>query len=124
MNDLVTFLRACLDEDERVAQALAQTAPWGVYEHRGAGYWAIEDVLGQELLVVGSPSLTQHIARHDPARVLAEVAAKRAIVEWIEDTRAVCDLDGYPFDSDTPLLHLAAIYSDRPGYRSEWAPGG
>jgi hypothetical protein len=56
MDDLIAFLQARLDEDERSAHA-----------------W----------LPFGNPDAAarDHIARHDPGRVLAEVAAKRAILD-------------------------------------------
>jgi hypothetical protein len=49
----------------------------------------------------------EHIATHDPARILAECAAKRALIEhgvevWI-------------------LRILAQPYADREGWRTEWA---
>ena len=82
----------------------------------------------------------RHIARHDPARVLREIAAKRAIVAahhpetpskyghdvlrcavcqtergvWAEDRHA----DPWPC---LTLRHLAAVWSDHPDYRAEWA---
>ncbi|MFD0353496.1 DUF6221 family protein [Streptomyces sp. NPDC127110] len=59
MNDLVQFLRARLDED--AADAHACTGP----------RWRVEPDDG-----VNGP----HIARHDPARVLAEVLAKRLLL--------------------------------------------
>lgn len=79
-----------------------------------------------------------HIA--DPARVLAEVAAKRAIlavhtlvtrVEFDQDDESVvnggyCDpchmIDGFPY-GDWPcdtLKWMAAPYAGRPGFKDEW----
>ena len=49
-----------------------------------------------------------HIARHDPARVLAECDAKRRIVERRNH------LDG------PTLRALAAVYADHPDWREEW----
>ena len=64
-----------------------------------------------------------HIARHDPARVLREVEAKRRIVD-VAGRR----LDRYigtgaqvAFEWLTLRL-LALPYDDRDGYREEWRP--
>jgi hypothetical protein len=51
------------------------------------------------------------IARWDPARVLAECAAKRRIVEMYAGQH------GQPY-----VLHFLALpYADHPDYRQEWA---
>jgi hypothetical protein len=52
----------------------------------------------------------EHIARHDPARVLADVEAKRRIVEWDAEQ---------PVDRGV-LNILASVYADHPDYREEW----
>ncbi|MDQ0619393.1 DUF6221 family protein [Arthrobacter globiformis] len=64
-----------------------------------------------------------HVARHDPARVLAECAAKREILDECAD---VLSHGGWEY-SDTPDLaqsilgSLAAVYADHPEYQQEWA---
>jgi hypothetical protein len=126
MDDLVTFLRACLDEDERVAlEAAAQTG--GNVEIVAKNLDIIFECLGR------------HWARHDPARVLAEVAAKRAIVDLHSPSEGDCRTCAHLTDDEDPdgnwytdvlgepwpcptLRHLAAVYADQPGYRPEWAP--
>jgi hypothetical protein len=78
-----------------------------------------------------------HIARWDPARVLAECEAKRRIIRqhgsetedvgWTE-TRTICatcrydnGLDAYDYPCPT-LIALAAVYADHPDFRDEWRP--
>jgi len=81
-----------------------------------------------------------HIVRHDPARVLLEIDAKRQLIaRGGPFCTSNCDEPGNePMDPDTnwtaPLEHhldcaaykaagvLALPYSDRPGYREEWRP--
>ncbi len=85
-----------------------------------------------------------HIARYDPARVLAEVAAKRRIVElhsnagggmghdppggdYYGDFPSACLTCGTPDEYAvswpcTTLRLLALPFADHPDYRSEWAP--
>lgn len=64
-----------------------------------------------------------------PARVLAECAAKRAIVaEWEDtDTGETWLLEGadagYALAIDHAVRALAAVYADHPGYLDEWRVG-
>lgn len=110
MSDLAAFLRARLDEDERDSYA---THLWEC---------ASLNVNQDALCTCGYP-----------ARVLREVEAKRAILDehprmnpgvcrtcqhddWVQRRRV-----------DTPwpcptLHQLAAVCSDHPDYRQEWAP--
>jgi hypothetical protein len=57
-----------------------------------------------------------HIARHDPARVLREVEAKRQMLAFHD--RA------HPHDGDpcTTQRLLVLPYADHPDYRPEWKP--
>ncbi|MEV5085930.1 DUF6221 family protein [Streptomyces sp. NPDC056159] len=96
----------------------------------------------------GGPALEAHIVRHDPARVLRELDAKRRILALYatatEDRtalrarmREVIDKDPDEFsrlhrqESEliemagrmAPVVRLLALpYVDRPGYREEWRP--
>lgn len=86
MTGLVESIRAQLDEDERIAVD-AKDERSGVWTHVGAaaGHNKVIDDLGYSLTEHGDvdsqPWWTNpHIARHDPARVLAEVKATREIL--------------------------------------------
>ena len=63
-----------------------------------------------------------HIVRHDPARVLAEVAAKRRIVDGLADADPYSGYITATFTAEDALRLLALPYADRPGYREEWRP--
>lgn len=72
----------------------------------------------------------QHIARHDPARVLADVEAKRALVDyWSRAFQNPIDADKFPgHDWDLvrgaarwTLRHLATPYASHPDYQAYWA---
>jgi hypothetical protein len=127
MDDLTAFITARLDEDEAATKAVA---PLGhVFDMGGE---RLDDQFahirvrhhsedGRSYSQPDQPA-TRHFARHDPARVLREVAAKRAIVA----------LAGTPDDDDPyyggwdtvmelVLRNLAAVWSDHPDYRPEWA---
>ncbi len=137
MTDLIAFLNARLGEDERVAK-LAAGVPWvaatrmvhvdpAVIRENKLAYGR----LGFVATVEHAVDLT-HIARHDPARVLADVDAKRRVIDLVTDgftVDAVTPFDvGDEFDDgyiqayrDIARL-LALPYADHPDYREEWAP--
>ncbi len=94
MSDLVTWLRAQLDEDERLigSDALCDTG-W---------HWSDE-------------------------RFLAELKAKRQIIDWHD--RAFANMRAHPDDFASKgaalamvgvVKHLAAPYADREGYEDDW----
>lgn len=73
-----------------------------------------------------------HMARHDPARILAECAAKLAIIEHADKVNALePEFTDYVWqgalEMNTPKLGdqilrtLASVYADHPGYQQEWA---
>ncbi|MFE3429840.1 DUF6221 family protein [Streptomyces sp. NPDC059171] len=92
---LVAFLKARLDEDEQVAQAATQ----------GEWVWSREFVTppGYHHRTIGplEPGDSAHIVRHDPARTLREVEAKRLLLEQAITSRHLFTGDQY---MDCPLL--------------------
>jgi hypothetical protein len=63
----------------------------------------------------------------DGARVLREVAAKRAVVQiWLRAVRAQLleHRDAGDIEPiETAVAHLATVYADHPDYRPGWRPG-
>jgi hypothetical protein len=133
--DLVTFLRACLDDDERIARAALDPKHLGEWVWRKDSRTTVQTDDGAPIEPT-APSIERgpHIARWHPARVLAEVEAKRAIL-GIHDpgdttqTRrwcAYCVEPGKPeFMARMPCQHLrllATAYTGQPGFREEWRP--
>lgn len=133
MDDLVQWLRDQLDEDERIAKAVRVPHDW----HQGPGddpewtdaemvcMWPPEfhtpyerDKHWRGLSLEGS-ELAAHIAAHDPARVLREIAAKRRMIGRINSHAAIMGWDEVHGDL---LRSLALPYADRPGYREDWRP--
>lgn len=153
--DIAEFLTARYDEDEQLARHAAHiareggtrwvvsttryvedyafvsitTAPPSVIEVAGSGFDGTGGVHG---LVYA-----EHIARHDPARVLADIAAKRRLVEGypkleqrIAEVRKN-DPTTYSYDhakfagmreaAEAVLLQLASVYADHPDYNPAWA---
>ncbi len=133
MDELITWLRAALDEDEQWARA-------------AEGGWI---TLGPD--PERTNSVGRHAARWDPARVLAEIDAKRqlldlrdALIQRKDDNSARFvqlskqryldqaeftrvkthgwELGGRLVGLNAAIQCAALPYADRPGYREEWAP--
>jgi hypothetical protein len=139
MDGLITWLRAQLDDDERLTR-LCGDVPW-VADVTGMVHVdpaAIRDnklafghlgyVAGADRNQLGD-AYRAHIARNDPARVLREVKSKRQIVKECENQAAWESTTGRKYPATTAwalavtTLHLLALpYADRPGYRDEWKP--
>jgi hypothetical protein len=147
MSDLVGFLLARIAEDEAVARAAAERQGEHWFDEEGIvssdaepvnppgsllhiyapeGRWNLWDCEGAASLGVTS-EVSAHMARHDPARVLAECAAKRRIIalhdQWHECTfgRGLEAAGAVQQDEACPTLRLLALpYADHPDYREEW----
>jgi hypothetical protein len=144
--DLVAFLRARLDEDEQAARD-ASPAPW--ITKTGQPWLADHIVFGQSKympdrisqvcdLTAGQTRAADaaHIIRHDPARVLAEVDAKRRITDEHPNVNdgdcgtCITPRWGYPTHGGASaavwpcqtLRLLALPYADHSDYREEWRP--
>jgi hypothetical protein len=126
--ELVEFLRTRLDEDEQRAKA-ATPGPWMPEgdDDTDDEVWTAHDGEHGELVgdtvayVRGGERMranVAHIARHDPARVLAEVDAKRRIIAECERTLAYED-HGHAV-AEFVLQGLALPYADHPDFREEW----
>jgi hypothetical protein len=120
------FLLARIAEDKRIATDAASN---GDGEN-----WRAEDVSTPG---PGHPHVAEHVARHDPARVLAECAAKRRLVMACRDSgfdraflgarpRGMADFLLSPRDQHQlaalTLALLAVPYADHSDYRPEWRP--
>lgn len=114
--ELVEWVRAQVDEDERVArEALHRQAT----TRRMIGRRMIEETI--------QPIAAWRTSVWPPARVLAEADAKRRILELCVPSGY--DDDGKPFyvggygEAYWDVVRLLALpYADRPGYRNGWRP--
>ena len=138
--DLAAWLLAQIAEDERVAREAiepAQMHPWG---DTTLPQVAVSDVPDEVRGYLGG-TWGEHFARHDPARVLADCAAKRKIVEAHSRAGGAEDAT-YPESANDckscgwgdnwevveygvvypclTLRLLAVPYADRPGYNPAW----
>jgi uncharacterized protein DUF6221 len=120
--ELAAFVAARLDEDEAAANAGARRVgmPWRAEPQPGTPGGLVLDELG----LVGSTGgryAAAHIARHDPARVLREVAATRALIAAIEHPDPNQGPE-YGYGLRLALMYRAAIHGDHPDYDQEWKP--
>lgn len=100
VDDLCTFLRRRIAEDKAIAEEC--TGP----------DWQVD---------LGDGDNAEHIARHDPARILAEADAKLAVLDELD--RAVL---GQPRPFIDALLFVAqqmgTVYARHPDYKDNWRP--
>lgn len=143
MSDLAEFLLERIAEDEAIARAAIGTAAF----QRQTGHWSFEDVPAKYgvtpivFAVADGGGKTQvanlamawernergaHIARFDPARILAECDAKRRIIELHSGPHNCENVHtgqvGWNVNPCTTLELLALPYADHPDYQQEWKP--
>jgi len=149
---IVEFLKARISEDEAVARAAVGNdgPPTWLQDDTDGVYGARPDVDWDEVCqshTYGVPnecdfnptacgiSMTddpvleharaRHIARHDPARVLAECAAKRHILDDHAPFYAGSDLCGghdgrHTLEQCDLRRAMASVYADHPDFQEEW----
>lgn len=119
MTDLITWLRAQLDEDERLTRAeIERRAAWqrNLDAMRRAGEIPMTGFIDYDL--DGAPG--------DPRRMLTEVKAKRRLLDEYVTYRDIPDLyDGTWEHGILTGLRIAVeifatSYEARPGYQPEW----
>lgn len=126
MDDLIAFLRTQLDADERRildgwdSDGKARVAT--MWTGGEPGYTTVASDHGDARWVANGFHIGD--ARHvtilwDPKRELAEIDAKRRIIDELLIGVPDGDPDGWVRD----IARLLALpYADRPGYREEWRP--
>lgn len=141
MDDLVQWLGQQLDVEEQVARE-STPGPWRnapTARHHATASGRSEEAVfaappetGATVVATTGEAVerrhlvdAEHIARHDPARVLREIDAKRKIIAehdvYSRPLGERMDCQSYDFPCTTLRL-LALPYADRPGYREEWRP--
>lgn len=147
-SSITDFIEARLAEDEATARAtlidVDGSGDWRADEHPVAltvDLYRVRDVSARPVVegirsldddddpdniteYVNGAAVSQHVARHDPDRVLREVEAKRKLVAdfkiELEDAERYEDVDSAA-TSLRLLGILAAIYSDHPDFNPEWS---
>lgn len=142
---ITEFLEARIAEDEAMARECEESGAWSPFRSEEHLEWWVRSENFGHIVTTGyvgnndAKPNAEHIARHDPARVLAECAAKRAIIAAhpiVDDVVEVSTRIKHGFACETcfsygdivedngycDTLHaLAAAYVDHGDYRQEWA---
>ncbi|MEV5596000.1 DUF6221 family protein [Streptomyces sp. NPDC052496] len=127
-NGLIGFLRARYDE-EAVLASSGET--WTAFEeNERTGTRRVDVDYSIERVVACTRSWRgEHIARHDPARVLRRIEAPRravdayecALTAYAHAEQSVRDLMTGAVNSWEHVLRLAAqVYDDPPDFKEEW----
>lgn len=135
MSEIADFIEAQYRRIEQAAMLMAEyyAPPWEVYDRgwmaRVYGdrepFWEVTRLEQWGGMEQGTPdlgSIIEHIALHDPSRVLADIESKREILKR-HDPVDPCDEHDASFKTipcETVRL-LAAPFSGEPGYKQEWA---
>lgn len=150
---LVQFLRDRLDEDEAVARRACEyaEASWKLDEEFGETilWWPPEPRVAEKEREHGLPvtsdqwrgqtigssgqCIAPHMARHDPARVLREVEAKRQILRVLESAEVALRntepgkephelMTGAANSLRAAVRLLALPYADHEAYSEDWKP--
>lgn len=132
--DLADFLRARLDEDEHYLCVMTEV---GKRKAETATPQDEADAYGFAISILSDPEATKILEQwcdgtvlppNHNDRLLAEIAAKRAILELHREVPAhdidwsscaECRTQTYPCGT---LQRIAPIYSEHPDYRPEWKP--
>ena len=128
---LTSWLLEQIAADEEVARDALTEPVYGVGHY---GDTAAEEVIGMGYNEGCADVGMEHFQRWMPARVLAECAAKRKILEQADEadydrgqlaqehcvTRA--EEDAFYAEAPGELIRraLASVYADRDGFREEW----
>ncbi|MET9480139.1 DUF6221 family protein [Streptomyces sp. NPDC006638] len=123
--DLVAFVRARLDDEERLAEA-AGGAGWRTPQESPG---EVHDDLGAITFSVRTRGFDQHIARQDPARTLRRIGSSRVLLDQYVPLAAL-DVDSPASDFVSgravglgfAVRQLAAEHADHPDYRASWLP--
>lgn len=133
---LVPWLRAQLDADGQLALATTEHQPYDEWEATGGdgesdatrSGWQVMGIAYRAQRGPQNRAIMQHIAAHDPARVLRAVAAKRGMLNHYERIRRHGKGQGasdYALATgavERSIMYAATEYSNCPGYKEEWRP--
>lgn len=138
MDDLIAWLKARLDEDEALAHAACDeihgcdTRRWETATLGGV----VDAVSGEQIADTFNRYVAgAHIARHDPESVLADIRAKRILIEYLKEARYLSSHNGgtYPLVTltlqssvniyESAVRAIAQGYAGQPGWQEEWGQG-
>lgn len=128
--DITEFLESRITEDEALARECEDSGPWYTWRsEQSLEWWVSSENFGHVVTTgyVGNNDArpnAEHIARHDPLRVLAECAAKRRMIGYyrmlIEQSEQAEVFGYHATGLKAAIRFLAAVYEGHPDYLKEW----
>jgi hypothetical protein len=117
--NIIEFLEARIAEDEAVARGAHYEGQRWYSEEEFVGRYPDCCDCGCEVMMGANRKIeAAHVATWQPARVLAECAAKRRRIQVIQDGWVSYNDDNILGE----LLEIEALpYKDHPDYRQEWS---
>lgn len=123
---ITEFLESRIAEDETTALGAHYEGQRWYSEEEFVGRYPDCCDCGCEVMMGANRKIeAAHIAQWQPARVLAECAAKRAMINYHD---MLCEqgqqhdvFASHAVGMRIAFKHLAAVYADHPDYRQEWA---
>ncbi|WBB94213.1 DUF6221 family protein [Verrucosispora sp. WMMC514] len=141
MTDMITWLNGVLDKREATARACVTGGRWHYSAGDTVGAWTLYDEhwsiasmtvydteaynYRERMPAVRHPgyidpdAIGRHAALNDPAQILADVAADRALLDLADQLDQSADCEAGPAAAQL-WQTLAAKYATWPGYRPEW----
>ncbi len=125
MSDIAAFLTARYDEDEALAHSVKGN---GLFD--GTGIVVMKTHLPSQSRSVTLPShVATYAATFDPAYVLADIAAKRAILaaydsmanDWTHFDQTEGE-HAREYALREVVRHLTSVYADHSDYKEDWKP--
>lgn len=138
IQDLIKFITARLDADEQAARAAssASAMPWRLTSEQDdfdgdvlISYSVLRDANGVEIASDRADFTEEelrHIALHDPAQTLADIAARRHLLNHWPDpfgNWGAEQADAARAMKEYALRALAQRYETHPEFRDEWRIG-
>lgn len=134
VDDLVAWLTRIFDEQESAAKACEEVypSPWEVSD-RGwmakvqadqPGFRVVAELEQYPNIDGWLSTRLDHLALHDPASVLARIAADRQILarcmKVLSLPASAWEYSDAPDLAEATIRDLAQPYADREGFREEW----
>lgn len=132
--DIAEFLTARLDAEEAAAREACDNDSGDWFMGRKWNVYRAEDETPQEddetnrLVVEGNvKAQSEHIAYWNPSRVLADIAAKRAVIDLYRGERGLLASRGHNAEGESRvwlleavLVRLAAPYAEHADFDPAW----
>lgn len=133
LQELHDFLVRCIVEELKIAHSVEENidGEWPAEWYQGGGSfptYILASATGPDF-DAGTPARAAFVVRNDPAHVLKYLDYLRWTVKQHEPVLTAAEQDSEtvamevcPTDGEEcePLLQMASIFADRPGFKKDW----